>query len=144
MSATENELRNLLGVLRRRRWTILVCVALCGAAALAVSLAQTKQYTASATLLFRDPGFDQKLFGSSFLPPSTDAEREAETNVELVSLDSVAARAARSAGGGITPAEAAQKIKALPGGHSNVVNVLVTDANPVLAARLANAAASQY
>ena len=55
------------------------------------SLTAQKEYSADAGLLFRDPGFDQKLFGTTFLAPNRDPAREAATNVKLVSLDIVAA-----------------------------------------------------
>src|SRR5215208_7306718 len=88
-------LRTVVVVLRRRLLVVLICLIGVPASALALSLLQEKQYTAEASLLFRDPGLDQKLFGSTFLQPSRDPNREAATNVKLVSLDAVAARTAR-------------------------------------------------
>ena len=72
MTAHQNDhqatgIAQLLRTLRRRAWLITICALLVPAAAVAASLAQEKQYSASASLLFRDPGFDQKLFSSSFV-----------------------------------------------------------------------------
>src|SRR2546421_12535401 len=83
----------------RRRWLIVVvCALVVPLAAVAVSLMQPKRYSSSATLLFRDPGLDEKLFGSSTFTPSTDPAREAATNLQLVSLKAVAERTAKALG----------------------------------------------
>lgn len=87
-----------LAVLRtlRRRWgVVLMCCILVPASAFAFSVTREKQYTASASLLFRDPGFDQKLFGSQVFQPSSDPAREAVTNLKLASLHVVAKRTAK-------------------------------------------------
>src|SRR5438045_1975232 len=84
---------NALGrVLWHRRSVILLSFALTAAAALFFSLAEQKQYSASASLLFRDPQFDQKLFGSAYFAPPTDPQREAATNTTLLSLEVISAR----------------------------------------------------
>src|SRR4051794_18199198 len=85
--------------LRRRLAIILIFAAAVPAIAVAVSLAQEKQYSATASLLFRDPQFDQKLFGSTVLPTSNSPERVAATNVRLVGLEVVAARTSKALGG---------------------------------------------
>ena len=64
-SGDEPETRRILAGLFRRAPLIVACTLLTAGAALVFSLLQTKQYTADASLLFRDPGFDQRLFGSS-------------------------------------------------------------------------------
>src|SRR4051794_5031142 len=73
----------LLRVLRRRMAIIIVCAIAVPAGALVFSLFQENQYSASASLLFRDPQFDQKLFGNTVVPANLDPSREAATNVEL-------------------------------------------------------------
>ena len=76
----------LLRAVRRRLGVALLCAAMVPAAAVAFSLFQESEYSASARLLFRDPALDQKLFGSTVFQPSTDPDREAATNIGLVSL----------------------------------------------------------
>src|SRR2546423_9753731 len=88
---------------RRRKLLIAVCVLLGAAAALGLSLRQQKQYSSSASLLFRDPGFDQELFGTPLISGPVDPTREAATNLKLVSLRIVATRTAKAIGGGLTP-----------------------------------------
>jgi tyrosine-protein kinase len=137
-------LRTALAVLRRRFWVVLACALLVPASALAFSLVQEKQYTASASLFFRDPELDQKLFGSTFVQPATDPVREAETNVKLVSLRPVAQRTAAAVGRGLTADDVAAKVHASLEGQSDLVSVRATDPSPEFAATLANTFADQY
>ncbi|MGH2840033.1 MAG: polysaccharide biosynthesis tyrosine autokinase, partial [Solirubrobacteraceae bacterium] len=141
----ESGLREFLQVLGRRLPIVLAAVVIVPAAALAFSLGAEKQYTATAKLLFRDPGFDQKVFGSSVLAPSADPAREAATNVGLVSLDTISARAARALrDANLTPSQIRDKVKVAAEGQSNVISVRATDPSPSFAARLANTIARQY
>lgn len=138
------DLGALVGQLRRRLGVILVCLVAFPFLAIAVSLLQEKQYSATASLLFRDPAFDQKLFGSTFLAPSQDPDREAATNTELVSLEAVARRAARRVGGRLTQEDVAAMVKVAPAGQADVVTIVATDRSPEFAARLANTLGSEY
>ena len=61
-----------LRVLRRRWALIVLCVVLVAGAAIALSLHQQKQYTASSSLLFSNNQFDQVIFGSSVLLSTPD------------------------------------------------------------------------
>src|SRR5918997_2168064 len=142
--ASGSGLRGALTTLRRRRWIIICCLLFVPAAAVLASLAQEKQYSASASLLFRDPGLDRKLFESPVLAPSTDPDRQAETNLRLVSLDIVAQRAAKRLGGGRDARQVADKVTVAPAGPSDVASVTATDPVPRNAARLANAFAREY
>src|SRR5262249_12285654 len=127
----------------RRAPLIVACTLLTAVAALVFSLLQTKQYTADASLLFRDPGFDQRLFGSSG-GPLEDPTREAATNISLVSLDAVADRTAAVLDHGLTGAQVSDKITIESGGQSDVASIKATDADPQFAATLANAFAQTY
>lgn len=134
----------VLSVVRRRILVVVVCAVLTPASALGWSLAQDEQYTASAQLLFRDPGFDQKLFGSSVLQPSQNPERQAATNVLLVSNLRVAERVAKVRGQGLTAEEIASKLEVTAEGQADVISVSVTDRGPVRAAQLANTYANEF
>lgn len=142
-----NGLRSLVGVLRRRWWVILAAISLTTAAAIVRSAQQDKQYTATAALLFRDPQLDQKFFGSSFFAPTNDAQREAATNVQLVSLNAIARRTADSLGARgirISAAEINRVVAVESAGQSDVVDVRATRPSPNGAAILANAFARSY
>ena len=138
-------LRALLTALRRHVAIVVMVVAALPAAALAYSLVADKQYTATAKLLFRDPGFDQRLLGGPVLSPSLDTAREAATNIGLVSLDTVARRtAAAIKSRRLTSAEIRDKVTVAAEGQSNVVAISATDRDPAFAARLADTLARQY
>jgi polysaccharide biosynthesis transport protein len=126
-----------------RRWPLVLTFTLVvPAVALVMSLSQPDEYSASASLLFRDPAFDQKLFGSSFLDDSDDPDREAATNLELVSLDAVAVRTARELG---TSRQAvSSSVDVDSEGRSNLVSVTATDQDPRRAARIANTFAQEF
>jgi succinoglycan biosynthesis transport protein ExoP len=137
------DLRRAMQVVRRRFWILVICAVLVPAAAVAVSAAQQKKYTAEATLLFRDPQFDQKLFGSTFVPNSTDPERQAATNLELVSLDTVAARTAKRIPG-VTPKQVSNAVEPETKGQADVVSINATWTDPRRAATMANTFANEY
>lgn len=138
-------IRDFMRVLRRRLPIVLAISVLMPSAALTASLRSEKQYTATAELLFRDPGFDQRLFGSSILAPSQDPDREAATNATLVSLETIARRTSRKLRDPtLTPKRIRAKVTVQPEGRSNVVSVMATDRHPDFAARLANTMAQQY
>jgi succinoglycan biosynthesis transport protein ExoP len=146
-SASEPEpmLRNVITALRRRSTIVLLFAIAFPCAALAFSTSAEKQYTATAKLLFRDPGFDQKLFGSQLLTPSVDPNREAATNISLVGLDTVATRTANAIKSRtLTAADIRKKVLVSAAGQSNVVTVSATDADPAFSAKLANSIARQY
>src|SRR5437763_11490089 len=140
---TKSTSTNLLRALRRRKWLIAVCTALAAAAALSISLSQSKEYSASASLLFRDPGFSQELVGAPVLAVG-DPTREAATNLQLVSLPTVAARAARRLGHGFTRSVVASYVNVSADGQSNVVSVTATTPTPTLSAKVANTFAQEY
>jgi receptor protein-tyrosine kinase len=130
----------IVGILRRRLPIIVLCAVLVPVAAVAYTLTKEEEYTAAADLLFRDPALDQKLFGSSVFQSSADPEREAATNVRLVSLGVVQQRTARRLGGG----GLGGGVSASSDGNSNVVTVDATSTNPRRAARIANTFAREF
>lgn len=138
--------RNLVRALKRRAGVIAVCTIVVAGSALAFSLLQTKQYSATAVLLFRSPAFSQELVGpSSALPASTpSSDRDAATNVALVSLNTVAAHTAQALGGGVTPAEVADEVSIGSNGQTDTAAVTATDPDPQFAAKLANAYADSF
>lgn len=71
----KTDLGGLVAVLRRRAGLILVCAVAAAIAATGISLLQQKQYSASASLLFRNPGFAENLFDNTGGSPTTDPTR---------------------------------------------------------------------
>jgi polysaccharide biosynthesis transport protein len=138
-------LERVIRVARRNAGLILLCVVLAPAAALAVSMLQTKEYTASSSLLFRDPGLDQKFTGTPFFQEGQDEARLAATNLRLVSLDSLAALTAREIDKpGFSREDVSNAVEVGADGPSDVVTVKATDHDPRFAAKLANTYAREY
>jgi succinoglycan biosynthesis transport protein ExoP len=137
------DLERWLRMLRRRWWVILLCFLLVAGSAAAFSLAQQKEYTAGASLLFRDSTLGQDILGTGGGSSSTDPTREAATNVKLVQSPAVAVLAARAVGR-VNPTDVSSAISVAAEGQSNVVSIKATDPDPNFAARLANTYARQF
>jgi succinoglycan biosynthesis transport protein ExoP len=138
------EFRAFWRILRRRFVLVAACVLIAAGSTIAFSLSQPKEYSSSASLLFRDPQLDQTLFGSTFLAPSNDPQREAATNAKLVSLQVVSARTAQQLGNRFTAAQIRSKVTITAEGQSNVVSITATDTDPRVAAQIPNVFAQQY
>ena len=130
-------------MLRRRAGLILMCVAITTVAAVAISLLQEKQYSASASLLFRNPGFAENLFGNSTESPATDPTREAATNEKLVGLEIVAKRASENLSG-LTPEEVSDMVSVSASGEADIVSLTATSSDPEQAKLVANTFAHQF
>jgi polysaccharide biosynthesis transport protein len=132
-------------ILRRNAKLLAVCAVLVPAVALIYSLTQAKEYTASATLLFRDPGLDEKLFGTALFNQDDDPQRTAATNLQLVSLRQVSERTAvELKATGLTADEIESRVSVEPVGESDLIAVDAVDGDPKRAADLANAFAGNY
>jgi receptor protein-tyrosine kinase len=127
-----------------RRWKVIVlCVVLAAGAAGLLSAAQEKEYVATATLLFRDPGFDSTLFGGiSF---NGDApERTAATNIALINSPEIARRAERSLAGALTVRDILDGIDVTSAESADLATISATTTDRMLSARLANAVAEEF
>jgi polysaccharide biosynthesis transport protein len=141
----EGTLQRIIPIVRRNLGLILLCLVLAPAAALAISLLQDKEYTASSSLLFRDPQLDTKFTGAPFFQQGEDEARLAATNFRLVSLDTMAARTARELDQpGWNRERVSEAVEVTPEGTSDVVTIKATDTNPNFAAQLANTFANEY
>ena len=130
----EEDLRTLpdaLSVIRRRWLTVVTFVVLGVLAGVGLSLLQTPQYTASASLLVRSPV--SQTTGSRPL----DAD-EVATQAEIVVSDAVAARVIEDVGLGTTPDELVQRVVAEPVPARQVIEVTATAPSATEAAAVAN------
>jgi succinoglycan biosynthesis transport protein ExoP len=100
-------------------------------AAYVFSARQTEQYKASASVLFSDK--DTLV--------SAEPDREAATNVELLSLDAIKQAVERRLAQSGGPAE---KLDASQDGDANVLTITATDPSPERAAATANAYAGAF
>lgn len=143
IAATPAErLREYLKVVRRR-WIVLVAiVGLTMAAALALSLAQTKQYDATAKLLFRSTEPINSLLGQSSSAP--DPERQTNTEIQLIKLDTVGEEARKALHTQMSASDILDKVETEADGNSDLVSVTARDPSPRRAAAIANAVATAY
>ena len=112
--------------------------------ALGFSLAQPDRYKASADLLFQKDDLDRP---SSVAPGQDDAarapERVAATNLELASLQVVAAEVKRRLGGRSPFEQLQDRIQITPKGQADIVTVTARGPTPQAAVAVANAFADE-
>jgi capsular exopolysaccharide synthesis family protein len=111
--------------------------------AFAFSTAQTKQYTAAAKLLFRDPGLDQQASGV-VASKVGDPERDTATNLRLVKLGDVASRTAQALGQGLTASSVLDAVAVSPEGQTDIATVTAKASDRRLAAQIANTFTEQF
>ena len=141
--ARRSDLERSLRVLRSRAGLIFACLAIAALVSVLASAMQEKRYTASASLLFRDPGFAQNIFGTNF-QPQTDPTREAATNVRLVGLTIVSQRTAEALDHGLATSDVKGEVQVAADGNSDVVSVEATDPSPGNARLIANTFAREF
>lgn len=128
-----------------RRWPIvLACVVVAAGVGFGVSVRSESEYTATASLLFRDPGLDKTFFGTFGVSEQQDQNRVAATNEALVAQPIVAQLAASALGDGFTKKRIQSSIDVSSDGQSDLVNVAARDHRPRLAAKIANAVVEQF
>jgi Mrp family chromosome partitioning ATPase/capsular polysaccharide biosynthesis protein len=142
--ADEGDLRALLAMLRRRAWVIVLAVVVGVAAALVFTASQTKTYESTAKLLFRPTLIDYAVSGVTLQPPNTDQQREADTNLGLLTLDVVRQRAAARLGEGYTPKRVEKDVDISASGQSDIVSIKASAPSADQAARVANAVAVAF
>lgn len=137
---------DLVTALRRRTWIIVVVALAALVASIAASSSATKKYTASASLLFRNQGFDETIFGSTAFTPSNDPARDAATNARLVALGIAQGRVQERVGKqlDISPEAVASQVSVSQEGLADLVTVNATTPDREGAAKLANAFAKQF
>jgi capsular exopolysaccharide synthesis family protein len=141
-SAT-GDLGDVLGVLRRRVAVIVLAVVLATGLAVLYSASQAKTYQAKATLLFRDSDVSQLVTGVA-VGSTTTPEREAATNLGLLSLNDVAQQTARRLGHGWTAAQVQGDVSSAENGQSDLVTVTASAPSAAAAQQLANAYAGTF
>jgi capsular exopolysaccharide synthesis family protein len=135
---SEGVLEQLLRIVRRRKWIVLQATVLVPLLALVFSLTQEKQYTATATLLFRQaPSGPEE--GETVIDPT----REAATNGELVGLPVVADEASLLLDG-VSPQEVLDGVEVESSAEADTAKLAATTEDPELSAAMANAYGRAY
>lgn len=135
---TEGVLEQLLRIVRRRKLVVLQALVAVPLLALLFSLSQENQYTASATLLFR-----QAPSGVTEGEDVIDPTREAATNGQLVGLPVVASKAAESLDG-VSGAEVLDSVEVEPSSEADTAKISATTGDAELSAEMANAYGNAY
>jgi receptor protein-tyrosine kinase len=134
----------LLRVVWRRRLLVGLFVVLCALVAVLFTVRSDKQYSASASLLFRDPGFARTLYGNDLFAAGQDPKRTAQTNVDVVASTNVAATARGLLHTQESPDSLLGSVTVTPTSDSDVAVVTAKRASPAEAASVANAFAEGY
>lgn len=141
------EWSGIWAALRRRAGVIIGITALVAAVALVVSLLQDDRYEATSTLLFRDPGLDERIFDPPILFGGDGVLGgqnllNSETTIGLVSVDSVAERAAEELGK--SPGQVEDEIEIREGAGRELIEATATTGDPAESASTANAYAAAF
>lgn len=107
-----------------------------------IASGQAKRYSATAALLFSNPGYTQQLVGQAPDNSIVDPTRVADTNLTLLSLPGIQERTAKALG--VPQAQVANAVTVGAAGNSNVAQVTATESSPQSAARVANKFANQF
>jgi capsular exopolysaccharide synthesis family protein len=132
----------LLRIIRVHKIWVLQGLIIVPLVVMALTLTQEKQYTATANLLFRaDPASAlSQNAGASISDPT----RVAATNDALIALPTVAGRAAKIAGDGITAADVRNAISITSTQESDLSAINATTPDPQRSAKIANAYGEAY
>lgn len=131
----ELELRDYLAVLRARRWTVVVVLALVCGSALLLSSVQTPMYTASTRLLVR--AIPSETAGWAEFP-------NLQTETELLSSGQVVGRVHRRLEGAGSPKQLLDDMRARHLDGTEVIVVEYTSSDPELARDAADAFGEEY
>jgi capsular exopolysaccharide synthesis family protein len=135
----------LLSVLWRRKLVVVTIVVVSVVVSLALSLRSAKEYSSSAQLLFRDPGFAQALFGNNlFATTNEEPQRTTQTSVDVVTSLNVAEEAAKLLKTKAPPSELIESITVSPNANADIATVKATRPTPAEASAVANAFAEGY
>ena len=121
----------------------MLCIVLAAGAAFAFSRYETKQYTATASLVFNEAQVSQQILG---LQPtvSGDSQSQQATNVQLVQLGSTATKTASVLDHGLTKQTVKDSLDISAVANTDVVNISATSTSPSLAAAIANTYSDQF
>jgi capsular polysaccharide biosynthesis protein len=137
------ELSDYVRIIRERAWVIVLAVVIVAAVALVVSLMQTPQYRASASLFYQKNNLDQALFGSQVFSNPNQA-REVQTGADLMQTEPIASAVAAQAGYDLSVDRLRSMVTVKPQSDSNVIGLEVVSTDPQQAADVANAYVEQF
>jgi uncharacterized protein involved in exopolysaccharide biosynthesis len=132
-----------LQAISRRWWLVLAAAIVTGVLAYTFSSREEPRYDASAkVLLTRAEPVDLLLHSTA--APSLDPQRDLNTAVALVRLDSVARKVRAQLQLPLSSTELLREVSVETDGTSSVILITARDRSPTSAARIANAFATEY
>ncbi len=132
-------------ILRRRKWIVLVAVILVPLAAVAWSVRQEPVYVATADVWLSNQDISGGVTGFSPNTVYRTPERNAQTQAELAMTPVVAENTLAATGiDSMTPTELLGSVSVVPALDSDLLSVSVTNTDPELAQRLAEAYAREF
>jgi capsular polysaccharide biosynthesis protein len=128
-----------------RRWPILVIVAgLTVIAALGLSIGAPKTFDATAKILLQPTDAVRLAVAPDSLPSPANAQRDVETNAELIKAPQVVASVRRQLHLGMSDSDLAAKVSVSGQESTNLVSITVGDRSPRRASTIASAFADAY
>ncbi|MHB8869899.1 MAG: tyrosine-protein kinase domain-containing protein [Thermoleophilia bacterium] len=137
------ELGDYIRVVRERKWIIVASVFVVVAAALIASFLSTPRYRASSQLLYKVSNLDMALTGARVFEVR-DLNRELQTGVGLLRLNTVAAAVAEQLGSSRTPGQLLDMVEVRPDGQTNLITVSAVSIYPDEAAQVADAFGEEF
>ncbi len=134
----------LFRVIWRRRLLVVLVVILSMLVSVLLVVRTPKEYSSSASLLFRDPGFARTLYGNDLFDAGQDPKRATQTNLDVVRSTNVAVQAKKLLGTDESVGSLVNSITVTPGSDSDVATVEARRSSPADAAAVANAFAKAY
>lgn len=138
------ELQDYLKVLARRKWIVIQALVVVTAVAIVASAMQKPSYQATATLLVKERGIASTLFGQIMPELSMQPERGLRTQADLVKLRPVSERVVKQLDLNLSPDQLIGKMSVEVSPQSNLMTITISDEDPRMARRLADAMAEQY
>lgn len=131
--------------LEPRQWLLIVVLVLITAgAAFWLQSEKPKSYEGTATVLFRSAALDQTLFGSRVFGASGDPQRDASTNLQLISTIELAERVIKAGGIALAPVDLLERVSVGNLGPSDLAGITYRSDSPEDAARVANLLATEF
>lgn len=140
-ASTENSaLVNAVRVVRERWWVIAICAVVCFIVILGLSLHAQKQYTATASLLVKPSNLPAVIAPSQSTPtdPNTLARQQSD-DVSVLTSSQIAETVKNKLNLSESVADLQSQVQANVDSTDDIITVSVTDPDPALAARKANA-----
>lgn len=126
----DSDLSLMAQAVRRRIWVVGLCLVAATLAAVALTVREEKQYSATSALLLR-------------AAPDVEPQRTVDTSLQLLTLPAIAERTAEQLPG-VSAGEVEAAVESEQRGESDIIEIVATDSSPERSARIANTLAEEF